>query len=105
MKRILILILILVGVISFSGLDVMAQDCQFPDKAPDPANFQFMVGNQIQVQQTDNRWVDATVTMVIPWWDMNACKWRVNYNAEIKSVLRFTEGDPAVRIKPLPVGN
>ena len=80
----------------------LAQNCQFPEKAPDHKNFQFLAGDVIQVQQADGRWVDATVTMVIPWWDMNQCQWRVNYNAEIRNIVRFTEGDPAVRIKPLP---
>jgi hypothetical protein len=84
------------------ALPVGAQECTFPESAPDPAEFQFMVGNVVQIQQADGRWMDATVRQVIPWWDTNICGWRVNYRAEIVQGLTFTEGDLAVRIKPMP---
>lgn len=75
----------------------LAKDCKFPKKGPDPKAFVYKVGDLITVTG-DRQNTQAEIVKVVPWWDMTDCQWKVNYEAEVKNIFRFSENDPLVQL-------
>jgi hypothetical protein len=57
----------------------------------------YQMGDQITVTG-NNQNTQAEIIKIVPWWDSTDCTWKVNYEAEVKNVFRFSEGDPNVKL-------
>jgi len=80
---------------------VFAADCKEgsgPDiKALKKLKQVYQIGDQITVSVQDNK-TQAHIVKVVPWWDSATCTWRINYEAEVVNIFRFSEDDPSVKL-------